>query len=249
MKIHSRILVVTGILALFLAAFMPPDQSVAWTNPAWGTQWNNPDSGLQQTMIMNRAMGNTLAKGKKQQGGATEKASLKKQQAAVTFRPVAKMLVPEHAAALFAQQPDERETLEKKFSQLLDIFEQDAAREKQPNNIARATAFFVAAQYEVASGITPKGAQVDVFQSHFAESFLEDQKFRALSDKEKQEIYETFALYGMFALAGYTEGVKEKDVKKQEQFRDFARQSIMAVVGVPAEKLQFCKTGLIVRDN
>jgi hypothetical protein len=254
MKRQSHASIVTAVtLVLFLGVASLAE--AAWTNPYWGGNWNNPSSSLLQTMVMNRAMRNATVKGNAQRrdhagqvSGKKQVAAARARQSAVTFRPVTAKLVPRQTAEAFTRDPRERKALEKVFVQLLDIFAQDAARDGESYNLARAAAFFVVAHYTVINGTIPPENQAMVYQRNLAADLAENPNFRSMPDRKKQELYETFVIYGMFALSGYKQSMDEGKREQTETFRTFSRQCIETVLGVPAERLSFTNAGLSVAD-
>lgn len=252
-KRHIPVILVMAVLVAG-ACFSGSDAG-AWTNPYWGGAWNNPTSSLLQTMIMNRAMRNATVRGNGQRSDHAGPVSVKKhapsaggRQSAVSFRPGAAKLMPRQTAESFSRDSRERKALEKTFAQMLDVFARDAARDGESFNVARAAAFFVVANYTVTSGAVPPENQATAYQRNLTADLAENPNFRALPDRKKQELYETFVIYGMFALSGYKQSLDEGNREQQETFRTFSRQCIETVLGVSADRLSFTDAGLSIVD-
>lgn len=163
---------------------------------------------------------------------------------ATTFKPVAPALVPRQLAA---RAPAEREEAERFFTRLLEEY-REIMRSKglPPNDVARAASFLVASShnvYSVGGDLAP--GQLDGLREQMREVFAEDAEFQRLSDREKQELFEGYAIIGM-----YLSGVKASDSGDREwlaQMRRLARTQLEETFGAPADKLVFTNDGVKYR--
>lgn len=104
----------------------------------------------------------------------------------------------------------------------------------------------MAANYSVVAGTVPSDQQALALQQNITASFATNPAFKAMGDHQKQELYETFIIYGSFSVAGYEQGKSANDEGQQAMFQAFARSSLEAFLGVPATSLSFDETGLVI---
>jgi hypothetical protein len=159
-----------------------------------------------------------------------------------TFRPVAPMLVPQMLAA---RAPAERKEAEKFFAGLLDGYREILRRKGLPQyDVARAASFAVTVSHDVlqGGGRDLSEGQREGLREQMREVFAEDADFQRLSDREKQELYEGYAIIGMYLSAvGATRGETQEWLA---QMRRLARTQLEETFGVPAERLAFTADGV-----
>lgn len=163
---------------------------------------------------------------------------------ATTFRPVAPSLVPRQLAA---RAPAEREEAERFFSRLLEEY-REIMRGKglPPNDVARAASFLVAISYDVYGAGSKLGpGQLDGLREQMREVFAEDAEFQRLSDREKQELFEGYAIIGMY-LSGVPAS-KGGDREWLAQMRRLARAQLEETFGVSVDRLVFTNEGVKYR--
>ena len=95
---------------------------------------------------------------------------------------------------------------------------------------------------EKAIGTPP--AQAEALRVQVALALNAEPKFRAKSDPQKQEIYETLMITAAYAETVYGTGIQQKDAKIQELGRALARDNFKRVLGVAPEKARLTATGL-----
>lgn len=158
-----------------------------------------------------------------------------------TFRPVAPMLVPRQFAA---RAPAEREEAERFFAKLLEEYREIMRSKGLPaNDVARAASFLVAISHDVYSDGGKLGpGQLDGLREQMREVFAEDAEFQRLSDREKQELFEGYAIIGMY-LSGVSAS-KGDDREWLAQMRRLARTQLEETFGVSVDKLVFTNDGV-----
>lgn len=169
-----------------------------------------------------------------QQGGAT------------TFRPVAARLIPQRLAV---KTPAHREEAERFFAGLLNTY-RDILREKgaPENDVARAASFAVANSYSVYhDGRFLTSRQLEGLREQMHEVFAEDSQFQHLTDREKQELYESYAIIGMYVSAIYDSAVRDGDQKVIVQIRELARKHLEETFGRSVNQLNFTDDGVEYR--
>jgi hypothetical protein len=163
---------------------------------------------------------------------------------ATTFRPVAPMLVPR---LLAERAPAEREKAERFFAGLLEEY-REIMRGKglPPNDVARAASFLVAISHDVYGGGGKLGpGQLDGLREQMREVFAEDAEFQRLSDREKQELFEGYAIVGMY-LSGVPAS-RGDDREWLAQMRRLARTQLEETFGVSVDRLVFTNEGVKYR--
>lgn len=160
-----------------------------------------------------------------------------------TFNPVAPMLAPHQLAA---KMPAERKETEEFYAGLLQTYREMLRERGLPeNDVARAASFAVSVSYNVYSdGRFLTEQQLAGLREQMREVFSEDQEFQSLSDRDKQELYESYAIIGMFLSSIYDGARKANHQKGLEQMRHLARTHLQETFGAPAEQLAFTDDGV-----
>lgn len=163
-----------------------------------------------------------------------------------TFQPVAASILPRRLAA---KTPAHRDEAERFFAELLSTY-RDLLREKRApeNDVARAVSFAVANSYSVYNDgrfLTDK--QLEGLRGQMREVFTEDLQFQRLSNREKQELYESYAITGMYVSAMYDSASKDGDRKVVAWMRELARTQLEETFGVSVDKLVFTNDGVKYR--
>jgi hypothetical protein len=253
MKIYLHGVALTVFSALLVVG-SGTDASAQWRN-SWGGVWNNPTSSLASTMVYNRLL---LDAAKKKSAPEAEEAqapqarrqspSARRLRVSTTFRPVAPSLMVQDLAQGMGTTPAERAQLTEAFSQFLRVFEDQARADKELHDLSRAAAFFVVANYAVASGREPTEKQTITVEEKFRAGLSASPQFGAMADREKQKLYETLVIFGSLPVAGYNSAEERKDAGQQQVFRKLARQNIQTLLGVPVEKIHLTSDGFSIAD-
>lgn len=250
--ISSLILRIAIISSLIIATTL--GVTAQWNNPYWGTSWNNPTSSLLQTMTMNKVFADSMRKPFEQRGKALDQRSIPKQnkltpyqQKSVTFLPVANMIMPKQLAETIGATPKDRKELQKAFTEFLQVFDQEAALDKEENNVARAVTFFIVCNYIVATGLEFEEEQINFMERDINIYLAENEYFCAFDNHRKQELYESLVILGTLAAAGYHDGEENGRKEQMERFRSLARNGLETLLGVPVERLKLTKVGLVIK--
>ena len=177
---------------------------------------------------------------------------------ATSFQPVAESIIP----ARFAEQAPDAETksgYEKICRALLAGSRNQISRAFDttmgPNNVARGLAYYTLMLYSVAT--VPEGSQIGskgrfskgkakALEQQFVLALAGNTNFRRLSDREKQEAYETFLLGASISAMAYTSGLTKGDANRQESARAFARENLSRLFGAAPDRMRFTENGLSV---
>lgn len=169
--------------------------------------------------------------------------------ATTTFNPVAPSIMPQQMATEIARTPDERPKLEKMFGDLLENYRDRLRRGGAPlNDVARAASYLIAASNTVYFDTEPlSAAQFNALREHMQEVFGTDDKFRRASDRERQQMFETFGIMGAWTDVGFGVVKQAGDREAMRQWREMARANLENMLGAPPEKLKFTLNGVEYR--
>ncbi|HEX5709169.1 MAG TPA: DUF6683 family protein [Pyrinomonadaceae bacterium] len=181
-------------------------------------------------------------------GGAT-KGTTPTHTGATTFRPVAAQLVPQELARAVSEGAQERARYERFFTELLDGYKERLRRRGSPeNDVARAASFLISESYFVyADGRSLDEEQFAALAAQVREALERDAEFTARTDREKQQMYERYAIKGSFLGLGYTLMKQNGDAKTLSGLRDLAKRQLEEMLGSRAEEISFTSDGVEYR--
>ncbi len=166
-----------------------------------------------------------------------------------SFRPVAPSIMPREMAEELAATPAERARLEKMFSDLLENY-RDHLRQAggSQTDVARAASFLILASRNVYFDTQPVGAaQRNALREHIREVFASDEEFRRASDRERQKMFETYAIVGTLIDAGFNIVKQAGDRDGMRHWHEMARKHFENMLGAPPEKVDFTVNGVEYR--
>src|SRR5258705_7631710 len=79
-----------------------------------------------------------------------------------------------------------------------------------------------------------------------AEALVEGNALKGVTDRQKQEMYETLVLYAGFALATYQEGKQLNNAETLKVSQQLAGLNLQAVTGISPDKINFTDQGLSI---
>ena len=82
-----------------------------------------------------------------------------------------------------------------------------------------------------------------------AEALVEGNALNSMSDRQKQEMYETLVLFTGFALAAYQEGKQGGNAESLKVSQQLAGQNLLAVTGISPDKITFTDQGSEHRER
>jgi hypothetical protein len=114
--------------------------------------------------------------------------------------------------------------------------------------VARATTFlFITSYYAYAGGHPLTDKQATALREQLQSALREDQNFQSMSNRDKQQMYETMAIMGGFVMITKTAADQRGDKEAAGEIRQFAKQNLEGLLGVSAERLAFTEHGLEIR--
>jgi hypothetical protein len=220
-----------------------------------GGNWNNPASATITNIVMDRLARRRLEKrlGVKHSGtGATAKTTSANEtvapinDASVHFRSTGTHLKTREIANLIDAGNAQVVTL---MTAILDEYEKGARAAGKPNDLALALSFFFATNASVYhdAGQPPDPPMLEL-RDTIAEALVEGNALNGVSDRQKQEMYETLVLYTGFGLACYQEAKQGANAESLKVCRQLAGVNLQAVTGISPDKITFTAEGLSI-DN
>jgi hypothetical protein len=163
-----------------------------------------------------------------------------------TFEPVGGPMAPARLAKDFAKKPGDRDKMQKFFAQLLETYKEILRNKGVPeNDVARAASFAISASYGVLKQYLPADErEFDGVRAQIRQLFSTSEKFQRLSDRQRQELYEGYAIVGMFVSTVESLPPEKRDPAMVAESRRFARVYLEQLFGVPAEKLRLTAKGI-----
>lgn len=162
------------------------------------------------------------------------------------FRPVAAMLIPKQLATEAAQAPADRRDMEAFFAQCLNNYETNMRQQGQPvKDVARAVSYFIGVSYNIYQGGNALTAtQGAALRAEIREALAQDEGFLRLSNREKQQMYETMAVTAEYIAISSDVAAQQGNTQLAELARDMAKDNLESLLGVPAAQIRITDNGL-----
>jgi hypothetical protein len=214
-----------------------------------GGNWNNPTSATITNIIMDRYARRRLEKNlaaKHSNTGATTgtpSSAAKLNDASLHFRSTGTELKTREVANLINAGNPQVLTI---LTTILLEYEKAARAAGKPNDLPLALSYFFAINASVYhdAGL-PADPPVMELRDMIAELLVEGNAFSNVSDRQKQEMYETLVLFTGFALAVYQEG-KGGNAESLKISQQLAGQNLQAITGISPDKINFTDQGLSI---
>ncbi len=154
--------------------------------------------------------------------------------------------VPQQLAARLGKTQQERQYIESVLTKCLTFYTDTAKQKGVPlNDVALALNYYISTNYFVYSlGRGPTPDQMSATRDLIRANMAQDQAFRQMTDKQKQEAYETLIVLAGFVDMGYGTSKNSGDTGAAEQFREMAKHNLETLLGVPIDKIHFTNEGL-----
>jgi hypothetical protein len=234
-----------------------------------GGNWNNPVSASIGNIINDRIWTRMRAKARarrkagsvssadsrapeaKDADPATPKKSAAQIAAATRFRSTGTQLTTRELANASGNQPEENEQMFKLMGTVLTAYETEARKIGRENDFALALAVALSVNGSVYHGLPePAEARLLEIGDAIGELMTEDNVFGGISDKQKQEMYETMVIFTMLVQAGANEAKQNGDAAGSETYRQLAGKVLTSISGLPPEKIRFdADAAATVADN
>jgi hypothetical protein len=169
--------------------------------------------------------------------------------AATTFQVVGPPFVPRKLATNLGKTSWDRQEIEATLTRCLAQYAGGTRQRSAAfQDLARALVYFLATNHAVFSEgkRPPTQAQLDASRAAIRASMLADERFREMSDMQKQEAFETLVVLAGFVDLGYGAAKQIGDRAAAARFQEMARQNLEALLGVPAERVRFTSAGLTI---
>jgi len=162
-------------------------------------------------------------------------------ESSVLFRPTGTQLKTREIANLIdAGNPQ----VLKLLTTLLEEFDKGARAAGHPNDLALAMSFFLATNASIYhGGGQPADPPMVELRDLIAEALAEGNALSSMSDRKKQEMYETLVLFTGFTLATYEEGKQNGNAETVKVSQQLAGQNLQAVLGISPDKITFTDQG------
>ena len=242
------------LISLMLVACAP---AVAQYTDRLGGNWNNPASAMITNIVMDRMARRRLEKrlGVKHSAPGSTANTVRSpanetvaplNDTAVRFRSTGTQLKTREIANLFVAPSDpDNARVFTILKTVLQEFDKGARAAGKPNDLALALGFFFATNASVYhDGGEPPDPQMMELRDIIAGALVEGNALNGVSDRQKQEMYETLVLYTGLALAGYTEAKQGRDAASQKTYQQLAGMNLQAVTGISPDKITFTDQGL-----
>jgi hypothetical protein len=219
-----------------------------------GGNWNNPTSAVITNIIMDRYARRRLEKNlAARRSGANSTArtpsgsaapTAKLNDASVHFRPTGTQLKTREIANLIAAGNPQVLAI---MTAILTEYEKSARAAGKPDDLALALSFFFATNASVYHDAgQPTDPQMLELRETIAEALVGGNALRDVTDRQKQEMYESLVLFTGFALAAYEEGKQSGNAESVKVGQQLAGQNLQAITGLSPDKINFTDQGLSI---
>lgn len=162
------------------------------------------------------------------------------------FRPDPSKNVANSLADMLGQTADEKKLLREIFSATRTAFEEEVAAKGKQNNIASAFTFFIASSSMVYhDDPEPSEEDLDDLWEGLESVFEEMPEVAAMSNSDKQEIYETLVAFSGMLLVGYVTAKEAGDRATLNIYRELAGKLIQTVLQTSPDKVRFGPDGFM----
>ncbi len=231
---------------LFLVCFgvfvSSAEGAATWYNVYTSGMWNNPGSALIDTMIYNRMMAESSLKKMQRIPSGGVGASI---QARTLYRPhSSQSAIPAKVAAALSNENETKKELTVFFKEGLQSFERFSQQAGRSYDVGFAMAFLAG----VCVGLTTENEVDDdaILAAALQMDMLlsEQPGVVSASNTQKREFAEIMVCMAVFALAGYTQAEEAGDGEAVESFKQFARQSMIEILGMDTNHLRMDDRGI-----
>ncbi len=144
--------------------------------------------------------------------------------------------------------PEEKAFLSQLFNATKTSFEAEVAKEGRQNNLAAALTFFIAASVTVYhDDPEPSDAATDSLWDGMNAVVNESPEYAALTDRDKQVMYDTLVALSGLALVGHTAGKQANDTETRNAYRQLAGMMIEMVLKTKPDRVRFVNNALVIQ--
>ena len=256
-KVSKTLMLGSKSFVLVLACFLSCDVVLAQHKDMMGGNWNNPVSASIGNIINDRIWERMRAKARARRKSGNwssanssesgsriadpepTKKSAAQIAAATRFRSTGTQLTTRALANASGNTPEEKEQMFKIMGAALTLYETEARRLGRPNDFALALAVALAVNSNVYNGKPePQEARLLEIADAIGELMAEVNVFGEITDKQKQEMYESMVIFTMLVQAGAMEAKQNADATEAETYRALAGKVLQNISGMPPEKIR-----------
>jgi hypothetical protein len=170
---------------------------------------------------------------------------------ATIFQPVGPPFVPQQLAARLGNTPQDQKYIEELLTRCLSFYTDTARQKGVPlYDVARALNYFIATNYFVyTQGAGPTQEQMDATRNMIRANMVQDESFQRLSDREKQQSYETLIAIAGFVDLGYGRAKQSGNENLAAQFREMAKGNLETVLGASIQRIHFTSEGQLSTED
>jgi hypothetical protein len=254
-----------GCSILFAACFLLPYVVAAQHKDLMGGSWNNPVSASIANMVNDRIYARLYAKARARRKAGNSSAAPEPREsdlepqrksaaqiaAATRFRSTGTQLTTRDLANASGNTPEEKEQMFKIMGAALTAYQAEERRLGRQNDFALALAVALAANSNVYHGKPePEEARLLEIGDVIGELMAEENILGGISDRQKQEMYETMVIFTMLVQLGSNEAKQNGDSAGLETYRQLAAKVLTSISGMPPEKIRLDSDGAaMVADN
>jgi len=223
----------TAVTLFGLSAESAKAQYGSYHNPYTGANWNNPMSSLADTMIwssIQRKVAEDAIQKRYGQGnpapttqGSSQPAAPKHPITASDFKPAETRLLPDK---LIDSNKDLTEEQRKGLRTLYQTGFREFEKRVRKNNVANAMAFVFGASMEIVAGKEGTDADFKMLVNALNDLLADSPKFKTLSAREKQTMYEACIITGTMMIALKQLGAQQNNDDMKKQAKELA-QSVL----------------------
>jgi hypothetical protein len=199
-----------------------------------------------QARMAQQALDRVSGQSSSNSSGSTNRAPAKTT-SQTAFRPGPQRLLVQSFSSSLSRDPAVVRQLVQAFNEGFKAFETEARRLGRPNNVAMAFTYLIGVCYLVHHGDEPAEAALMNLQGRLDALFGQSATFKKLTNKDRQQLYETLVLMATLPLAGYTVALEQKDEALMKTYRNLAGLALESALGVRPDRLKFTATSLELR--
>jgi len=239
-------------LSIFIIAFaFPARPATAQFQDSMGMNFNNGSSALASTAIWSSIFYRTpAASNRTSRTSPSQTRSPRNQTAkptnpnAIQFRPTGTYLKTRALAESLGNSAAEREQYQKLMNTVLDAFGQQAQKAGFPNDIAAAIAFFLGENIRIYRGLPDLSDQQYInLRNTIADALVSSGALNNLTDRQKQEMYETLVAYTGITQYGYEQGVQARNDAIIKGYQKVAGQNLRTVTKMSPDSMNLTTDG------
>lgn len=149
-------------------------------------------------------------------------------------------------AAEIAATPSDRREMQAFFTQCLQNYEANMRRQGQPvKDVARALSYLIGVSYNVYHGgnvLTPN--QGAALRAEIKDALATDAGFQRMSDREKQQMYESLAVMAEYVAFGADVAAQKGNRELADMAREMAKGNLEKLLGTSINNIRVSDNGL-----